>query len=195
MKTKTIKLYEFSELPEKAKEKALDKYRYINVGDGFWHDYDGKTGFSAKELKRMRVDVKDAPDELIHWKNMYFDLDYNYRYIQFTDADFTNDEVARKFLSVPKELWKKVYWSFVNKNYGGSSHGTTRLEYESQTGEDFTDKQREILDRAVERFSDKMEEVLKGLDSSYEYATSDEAIIETFEAEEYTFNIDGKIEN
>lgn len=196
MKTKTIELYEFEELPADVQEKVLGNERYINVDGDFWYDYDGKTGFNSKELKRMRLEpyTPDA-DKLITWKNMYFDIDRAW-YIRFTDAEFNNDEIARRFLGVPKTLWSQVYWKFINRDYSGKSHGTTRLEYEHQDGyKEFTAKQAWILDRAVERFSDKMEEALRGLQNSYDYDISDEAVKDTILANEYTFTITGKMEN
>lgn len=36
MKTKTIELYEYAELPEDIKEKVLQENRYINVEDSWW---------------------------------------------------------------------------------------------------------------------------------------------------------------
>lgn len=197
MKTKTIEVYEFKELPEEVQKKVLENLRYVNVEDGYWHDYDGKTGFNSAELKRMGLSPDDPnADELLTWKNLWFDLDYNYRYVQFDQAQFKNGEVARRFLGVPKQLWNQVYWTFENKHYGGASHGTTTLRYEAQDGyKEFTAKQTEILDRAVERFSDKMKEVIKGLESSHEDLTKDESIIETIEANEWTFRANGKMEN
>jgi len=192
MKEKIVKLYEFEELPEDIQEKVLDRYRDINV-DCEWYDYDGKTGFTSKELARMRVKVEDAPDELITFKKMYFDVDRGW-FIQFTEAHFSNDEIARKFLRVPANLWAKTHWMFENnRDY------TTRLEYEydyyfGERMNDFTSKQREILERACEIFSDKMEEALKGLRNSYEWLQTDEAVKETILANEYTFTIDGKME-
>lgn len=194
MKEKIVKLYEFEELPEDIQEKVLEKNRYINVDDSFWYDYDGKTGFSSKELARMKVSVKDCPAELLTWKNMYFDLDRSW-YIQFTDCSFADSEIARKFLRVPADIWNRVYWSFENRNYGGSCHGTTKLVYEWEGDNELTKRQEEILDRAVEIFSDKMEEVLKGLRDSYEYLVTDEAVKETILCNEYTFTIDGRMEH
>lgn len=195
MKTKTIELFEFKELPEDIKQKVLDKNRYINVEDSFWHDYDGKTGFTAKELNRMRLDPSSPEsDELLTWKDLYFNLDYNYRYVQFMDAGFKNDEVARRFLRVPKQIWANAVWSFENKNYGGGSHGTTKLVWEYGNGF-LTDRVEEILNRAVKIFSDKMDEVLKDLQSTYDYLTTDEAVIETIESNEYTFKANGEMEN
>ena len=189
MITKEYKTWKFEELTEEQQEKALERYRYFNVEDSFWYDYDGKTGFTAEELKRMRVNPYDKnTDELIKWKHLYFDLDRSW-YIQFTDARFVDDEIARKFLRVPRELWNNVYWSFVS-----TRENTTRLEYEHQDSyKDFTPKQIEILDRAVELFSNKMDEALKGLRDNYEYALSDEAVRESLIANDYDFTAEGKI--
>ena len=57
-----------------------------------------------------------------------------------------------------------------------------------------TKRQEEILDRAVEIFSDKMEEALRGLRDNYEYLVTDEAIKETIECNECDFTEDGDLD-
>lgn len=193
MQTKTYEVYKWNELPEESKEKALKRYRFFDVEDSYWHDYDGKTGFSSAEIKKYRLDVKHAGD-LLKFKDCYFDLDWNYRYIQFTDAEFAHDETARKFLGVPKALWNQVCWSFTNRRYGYRGETATRLEFERDNGEGFTPKQLAILDRAVERFANKMREALRDLQREYDYQVSDEAIIESFEINNYDFTLDGRID-
>jgi len=185
---KTITLYAFSELPEDIQSKVLDNNRYINVEDGFWYDYDGKTGFSAKELSRMKVQIKDAPDGLLKFKNVYFDTDRSW-YIQFTDCDFFDNEIARKFLRVPRDIWERVCWSFENHR-----ENTTKLVYEWQGDKELTKRQEEILDRAVEIFSDKMEEALKGLRDTYEFLLSDEAVKESLVINDCDFDENGDID-
>lgn len=189
--TKTITLYKYDELPEDIQEKVLEKNRFINVDGDFWHDYDGKTGFSSKEIHKYHLDPQKSID-LLSYKKMYFSLDRDY-FIQFVDAEFLDDETARKYLGVPKALWDQVDWRIVDCP---SRDGNTRLEYEPgfSREKDFTSKQEEILDRAVERFSDKVDEALKGLRDNYEYLISDEAVRDTLEANEYTFREDGEIE-
>lgn len=192
MKTKTINLYEFDELPENIKAKVLDNERFINVDSSHWYDYDGKTGFSQEEIDKYGLELEHSSD-LLNYKNIYFDIDRGW-YIQFVDAEFAHDETARRFLGVPKEVWGNTHWEFANKSYGGNSYDSTKLQWEY--GNDFlTDEVEAILNRAVERFADKMEEALRGLQKSYWYETSDEAIIETIKANEYTFRADGKMEN
>lgn len=198
MKTVTItkNLYNYDELPDDVKEKVIENLYDINV-DYEWWDYDGHTGFTLKELQRMKlVNASNRPCDLLKFKKMYFSLDRDY-YIQFVDAEFTDDELARRFLRVPKKLWNQVTWNIIDQP---GRYGNTRLEYEKafvygERWEEFTPKQIEVLERACEIFSDKISEALSNLSKSYDYLTSREAIEETIEANEYTFNLDGKIDN
>lgn len=191
IQTTTKEVYTYDELPEDAKQRVLDKHWDINVDGDWWYDYDGKTGFSSKEIAKYRLDGEHC-DDLLTYKKLYFDIDRG-DYIQFIDADFKHEETARKFLGVPKKLWNEVNWTINEEPHRQTN---TRLEYEEGYGRDyrpFTPKQIEILDRAVERFADKVAEALRGLRNSYEYSTSREAIEETIEANEYEFDIDGNI--
>lgn len=189
MITKSYNTWKFEELPEDIQEKVLDRYRYFNVEDSEWYDYDGKTGFTTKELRRMKVKPADAPCDLITYKKLYFDLDRSW-YIQFVDAEFSNDEIARKFLRVPSDIWNRVCWNIVDCP---SHEGNTRLEYEWEGDKELTKRQEMILERACEMFADKISEALKGLQNSYEYACSDEAVKESLIANEYDFNEQGEI--
>ncbi len=188
----TKEVYTYDELPEDVKERVLDKHRYINVDEDYWFDYDGKTGFSAKEIAKYHLDIEHS-DDLLTYKTLYFDLDRG-SYIQFVDAEFKHDETARKFLGVPKKLWDRTNWT-INDCPGREVN--TRLEWEFTDNAGYsinpTPKQEEILDRAVERFSDKMDEALKGLQTSWEWSTSREQIEETIRANEYEFTLDGNI--
>lgn len=189
MKTVTYNTYKFDELSEEAQEHAIEKLRYINVEDSFWYDYEGKTGFTAKELKRMKVSPYNShANDLLKYKNLYFDIGRGW-YIQFEQCYFSDDEIARKFLRVPRGIWERVDWSF----YGTRYH-STELKYEWQGDKELTKRQKEILDRAVEIFSDKMEEALKGLRDTYEYLLTDEAVKETILCNEYDFTEDGDID-
>lgn len=193
MKTKTYEVYKYDELPENVKAKVIDNYRDINV-DHEWWDYDGKTGFSPKEIKKYHLEF-DHADDLLTYKKLYFDCDRGW-YIQFVDAEFKHDETARKFLGIPKRLWERIQLT-INDTPGRGVN--TRLEYELLDKNGFcmdgTTKQREILDRAVDRFSDKIEQALKDLRDSYEYLVSNEAVEEAILVNEYEFTLDGKIDD
>jgi len=180
------KVYKYNELSEEQKEKVLNNLCDIGV-DYDWWECDCMTGFTSKEMKECRL-----PD-LLTYKDMYFSIDRAW-YIQFTDCSFADSEVARKYLKVPKKLWNNTYFSFENRHYSGSSNGTTKLIYEPQDNyAKFTPKQLEILERAADRFNDKMEECLKNLRDDYEYRTSRKGIEKMIEMNDYEFTEEGRI--
>lgn len=191
MITKTYDVYKYDELPEDIKEKVLNDLYDINV-DYEWWDYDGHTGFTAKEIKRYRLDINHCTD-LLNFSEMYFDLDRG-SYIQFVDAEFAHDETARKFLGIPQRLWEETNFIINDQPYRDTN---TRLEYEpgyARNYKDFTPKQEEILDRAVERFADKIHAALSDLQKEWEYRTSRKAIEETIRLNDYDFTLDGDID-
>lgn len=191
-RTRVDTVYNFDELSEEAKEHAIEKLWDINV-DFDWWDFDCLTGFSQAEMSKHHLTAEESKYDLLKYKHLYFDLDRAH-YIQFDKCEFANDETARKFLGVPKALWNQVYWSFKNADYGGNCHDNTRLEFEPQDGyKEFTEKQLVILNRAVERFADKVEDCWRILRDEYEYSTSKEAIIETIHANEYEFTDEGDL--
>jgi len=193
MRTETItkEIYTYDELPEDAKERVLEKHWDINVDGDYWYDYDGKTGFTSKEIAKYRLDSEHT-DDLLTYKKLYFSIDRGW-YIQFVNAEFKHDETARKFLGVPKKLWDRINWDIYTPHYNQN----TRLDWEFLDNYGYsiapTEKQLIIIERAVERFADKVSEALSGLEKTYEYCTSREAIEETIKANEYEFTLDGNI--
>jgi hypothetical protein len=186
MEIKEIKTFKFNELNEKAKEKAIEKMWDINV-DYDWWEFDGLMGLTKKEKSARKI--KECPDDIINWKNLYFDLDRG-SYIQFIDITVPNEDVFRKFLRINKRLWGKVYYSFLNSN----REINTAIEIEENEYDlYFTKKEQEIIDRAISIFNDKVKDALIDLKKQYEYLTSKEAIIETIEINEYDFREDGKL--
>jgi len=203
----TIKQYttwKFEEADDDLKEKIYDRYRTFNVEDDWWYDYDCKTGFSSGEFERMGIEI-GAPntDDLLSYKKLYFSIDREW-YIQFVDAEFVDEDIARKFLKIPKEIWDMAN---IKIDDCPSRERNTKLEYDFEGYEynedydgysdeeilELNRKAEQILDDAVEIFDDKMEEALKDLRSVYEYQCSDEAIANTMIANDYDFNEHGKI--
>lgn len=104
MKTKTITLYQFDELPDALRAKILDKYRYLNVEHSYWYDYDGKTGFSAKEIEEFGLEKFDECDALNYdYRKMTFDLEYT-PHVQFHGCRMSNSEFVRTWLGIPSDL-------------------------------------------------------------------------------------------
>lgn len=204
MKTKTINIYKFDELSDEAKDKALEKLRDINVDfDEWWYD-DGMLELSDKEMKSRHIKLSDkwyeksphanisgeypAYTGLFHKSVSAFDFDRN-SYIQFSKIEVNDDDIFRKFLRIPKRLWNNVYYHF--DNYGRYSN--TEFTIEANDNGTFTDKQLEIINRAIKIMNDKISEALTMIRQNYEYQTSDEAIIETIKANDYEFDEQGNL--
>lgn len=187
--TVTYKTYTFDELPKDVQDKVCqsEPFRWINV-DYDWWEFDCLTGWSSEEMKKYHF-PKNSPD-LLKYKRLYFNLD-RAAYIQFQDAEFADDEIARKFLGVSKRLWDKTNFII---NAIPHRESNTRLKYECGDYEkEFTEKEIEILDQAVERFADKVHEAWVMLRDQYEYLTSRDAIEDSIRANGYKFLENGKV--
>jgi hypothetical protein len=184
-KRKVVKEYDvfnYDELPEDAKQKALENYADINVDGDFWYDYDEKMGLNAKEAKKYGTDKIFGGDTKV-----YFDLERG-QYIQFPELKVVDEEGFRKLLGLPKSLWKKV-----KDDYAFENNRETNTSLNLGKYYDYTDQEQNMLRDAEEKFSDKIHEAWKNLRDTYEDQTSKEQIEETLRANEYEFTSDGKI--
>lgn len=168
-RTVRTKVYQFSELSEQAKQKAIDSLIDINVYNDWWEST-----------------YEDA--EKIGLKITSFDLDRN----RHAKGEFllSANEVAANILrdhgeqcetyKTAKEFlesWNPVFADYMDEN---------SENYESSESED---KLKELEDDFLNSL---LEDYSIMLQNESEYLTSDEAIIETIEANEYEFTQDGK---
>ena len=189
--TKTYTVYSYDELSDEAKEKARLELYDINV-DFDWWEYDGHTGFSMDEIKKFHLNAyKSESDDLLKFKKMYFDIDRG-GHVQFIDCSFSNNELARKFLGITPRLWEKIDISF--NNSGRNTNTYLEIEWNDWDSEQ-TEHDEILIERAKERFDNKMEEALKNLRDQYDYLMSKEAIEDTIKANEYTFDENGYRKN
>lgn len=89
----------------------------------------------------------------------------------------------------------------IKKNHGGTcSTHTIAQQYEKEAKRLYgldkpTEEKEELKETLKEKFLNKIiREYRKMLQEEYNYKTSREAIIETFEANEYDFTTEGKID-
>lgn len=168
MKTLNVKVYLFNELPEKSKEKVLNKNREINLEHNWW----GCTYGDAKE---------------IGLKITSFDLDRN----RHAEGEFllAANEVAQNILNNHgehcetyktaqsfMEEWQPVFTEYMNED---------SEKYESrETEEELQEIEDNFLQSLLEDYS-----IL--LQNEYEYLMTDEAVQETLIINEYTYLEDG----
>lgn len=176
MKTITINLYSFDELNEKAKEKAISNLSDINVSHDWW-------------------DCTYMDAENIGLKITSFDLDRN----RGAKGKFLTSgcEVAEKIMSEHGETCETFktaeqflsdWANLVIKYSDGITCDKVAEGNEYDFDNEANDLEEEFLNSLLEDYS-----II--LQKESEYLQSEAAIIETIEANGYTFEEDGTLNN
>ena len=181
MREITVKAYRFAELSDNAQERALNTFRDINVEFNWYEDTFG-TIRTAGELLGLEIGK-------IHFDTdsyCIFDADYEYvrgaaKAIQaeFPHATDLHD-VARKL----QDLQKRHFYSLSCAVTKGRSMNYYRC---FRFGEDY---ECEDLGDIIDDFAHWAWILLRG---EYKYLTSDEAVKEMIEVNEYEFDEAGKL--
>jgi hypothetical protein len=168
MKTIRTKVYQFNELTEQAKQTAIEQFSGINVDYEWWDSiYDDAKTIGLKitsfDLDRNR----HAKGEFILAAN---EVAQNIFTNHGEDCD--TYKTAKTFM----ETWEPVFNEYMDENSD---------KYESADSE-------QLLQNFEEDFlNDLLEDYSIMLQNECEYLQSDEAIIDTIEANEYDFTKDG----
>ena len=181
MREMTTMVYSFNELSDDAKKRALNAFRDINVEYDWWDGaYD--TIRAAGELLGLDIDR-------IHFDAyLYCIFDANYEYVRGAakaiQAEFPRatdlHDVARKL----QDLQKRHFYSLSCAVTKGRSMNYYRC---FRFGEDYECKD---LGDIIDDFAHWARVLLR---DEYEYLTSDDAVKETIEANEYEFTEGGKL--
>ncbi len=209
MKTIQLNLYQFSELDEKAKKKALYELSDINVNFD-WHEavfYDFQiitetigislttnnihfSGFYSQgdgSAFKANVDLPGLAEAIKNesWKS----------YAPLLDLQLPVYEVDKRIIKLIKSGHIDIYPQIIqptsayyvrvelNNQFPYNNHRYDRIEVELEKLENWLLQVAQKLNRYL----------YKALQDDYEYHTSEKAIIETIEANEYHFTADGKL--
>tara|TARA_R100000742_G_C4186970_1_gene20269 strand:+ start:56 stop:550 length:495 start_codon:yes stop_codon:yes gene_type:complete len=163
MKTIEIKVYKFEELDEQTREKVIENYRYINVDDTFWYDW------IKDDFYRLGLEIQE------------FDIGRgNYAKIYIDNFEDTSKNII-------KEFGDSVLIKQTAKNYIDEYN---KIQANYKEDEDI-ERELEILDEEYEK--EYSEDILSYLRANYEWEITDEAVINTIEANDYDFTTEGKI--
>ena len=170
MQTKCINVYQFSELSDKAKTRAIEQYRYINVEDVNWWDP------IYEDAKNIGLQIDS------------FDLDRN----KHANGVFTLSaaEVAANITrdhGAHCETYKAAEQFLAEHNPVFASYmDPESADFESRNSEDaLSNIEDRFLKNLLRLYADMLQK-----DS--EYLIEDAAVIETIEANEYEFTETGK---
>ncbi len=165
MRTVRTKVYKFSELSESAKQTAIEKMYDINFNGGDWWE----------------STYEDASN--IGLKINGFDIDRG----SYCDGEFqlSAHEVAANIIRDHGDMCetRKTAQTFLD------NVDEIQSDYPEMEGSEYEDK---MMDTEDEFLKSICEDYLIMLRKECEYLSSDEAIIETIEANEYEFTKDGK---
>ena len=209
MKTLQIKLYEFAELDEKGRQKGLNELSDINVDYGWWDflydDFiaiaktigitvnpkkihfsgfysqgDGSAFKASVNLPELLAGVKNE-----NWKTYAPLLELD---LPVYEADkhliklIKNEgiDISPQIIQPTRSYYVRAEMNF---QFPYNNHRFDRIE--AELGK---------LEEWLQAVADKLNRYLyKSLQDDYEYQTSDKAIIEAIEANEYIFTADGKL--
>jgi len=168
MRTIRTKVYKFSELSKPAQQKAIEKMYDINVDYEWWEST-----------------YEDAAN--VGLKITGFDIDRG----SYCKAEFIehSENVAAAIIENHGETCQtyKTAQSFI----ASMKVIEDRARAEGKDGDESYWFDTEIEDAEDEFLKSLCEDYLKILRDEYEYLTSEDAIIETIEANEYEFTKDG----
>lgn len=167
--------FQFNELGEKAKQKAIENNFYINVDYDWWDCL-------YREMEECGIKIKS------------FDLGRR----RSCSIEFIDDaqDVAEKILEIwghHSALYSDDCKQFLkDRDELVKKYGTGNDVDGYKVDEDKEDEFDQEMDDLYYYFRNDMQQnILHALDEGYEYLTSEEAIIDTIEANEYEFTKDG----
>ena len=181
MRGMTTMVYSFSELSEAAQERAINDLRWVNVEFNWWEDTFDTIKTAGRLIGLEIGDIHFNPD-------LYCIFDAHYRYVRGASkavkAEFPQDTKLHKIDKDLQALQKRHFYSLSC----AITEGRTTNRYSCfRFGEDY---ECEDLGDILDDFAHWARILLR---DEYKYLTSDEAVKEAIEANEYEFTEDGKL--
>lgn len=168
MRTIRTKIYKFSELTEEGQRKAIENLSDINIDHSEWDN-------SIEDAEQIGLKIISLDDHRANKGEFITNAETCANFILINHGkDCETFKTAKSFLD--EYLPLKKAWDENEDNEGFP------FEYEDQA----TDLSEEFLISLLEDYRIMC-------NKNYEYLTSEEAIIETIEANEYEFFEDGKL--
>jgi hypothetical protein len=193
---RTIEIYKFNELSEESKKIAIEEVRksYYEYNDFAQWAIDDCALFepSEAEMKTLFGEEYKFPLLKNNRKNLYFSFERD-RFIDISKAlEITNEEQFLKWLGIDVKKFTNVegFRVFDYAIYEGIiEFDTTHWSIE------FTKEQAEILEKATAKFENHCQDILKRIETAYDYRFTDESILQDIESNSYEFFENGTLYN
>lgn len=193
--TKTIrtKVFKFKKLSKEAQDKALDKLRYMNVEDDYWHEYIIDDAKTIGKLLGIEIDQIYFSGFSSQGDGACFTGEYSYK----EDAVNAIKEYApkdEKLIRIAEELTE--IQSKAGNTISATITHNDRYSHEYSVSIDVNvddEIEGDLEERITVELRNFMRWIYRTLEEEYYYQTKDEAIIETIEPNDYWFTADGKL--
>lgn len=197
METREYKVYKFHELPEDARQRAIEKHYDINVDyewwDGDFDDFTTIAGFLGIDIDKIYFSGFGCQGDGACFEGYY---QYKKGSVKAIKGYAPLDKELHIIAQELQELQRKYFYSITAtvKQSGHYMHESC-TSFDINADENYiNDSFTEIEDGIKELLRDFMRWVYRKLEEQYYYLTSEESIIETIEANDYDFTIDGHID-
>jgi len=173
------KTFSFNQLSEEAKQKVLERERFVNVDDYDWWDWIYET------LKEYGIETEQVSFDL---QNHYFcvhkgSIDHEKMISYLWHNGYITVQQAYAIRDELVYIWLKTSFRY----------GCDRNYFTVEATDEVPDKVYDGLEEAMDAFIEDVEkDCLKKLEQDYEGLTSDEAIIEMLMANDWHFTKDGE---
>ena len=173
------KAYQFEELDEQTKEKAIDNCRYISVDGDYWYEFI-KDDLNSIGIKLRSFDIDRLNYADIHIDDMYISCE---KIIESHGGNCETYKIAERYIEEYNSIKDKI----------------DNLEcYENDNSDEEHLNKLMQLDNDLEHLNEEYqkefsEEVLSMLRREFEYMTSDEHISEFFDINQSEFTAEGEI--
>ena len=188
MKTVTVSVYEIIELNDKAIQTAIENHRDINVDHDWWQNVYEDFKSICEILGVETDDIEFAM--FCQGSGASFTGTYQYK----SDALDKIKEYApndEKLHAIADALHACGECSAtINRQAHHSSHENSVTIYVYDKDGDYAEN--ETQDAVIDALRNLMRWLFKSLEEDYEYLTSDEAVVDTIDANAYTFTENGE---
>jgi hypothetical protein len=200
MRTIETKLYQFDELSEQAREKALAWYRGASVGDNYFAEsvYDDASEI-AKILGVDFLDRKGKPR--ISWSGFWSQgggasFEGNYRYAKgaskairaYAPFDDALHAIADNLQAIQRKHFYGLSASVSASGHRYSHEMTMRFDVSDRNGESAPESAEDVISEELRDFA---RWIYRQLEQAYQFENSDENVAETIRINEYEFEEDG----
>ena len=197
MKENIVITYEYKELPEEIKEKIIENLRDINVDYDWW---DFIIEDQQNQLKEYGISKADIQFTGFSLQGDGLSFTGTVDLIELMDKTGLSKDYPRFYqLTKDEEIDASAYLTRIDHRYAHSKTVRLEVEYYRYAYDDYADdeelvQQAEQIEEALNEWRlDKCQEFYRQLEKSFEYLCTEEAVIETIEANEYQFTIDGEL--